>query len=298
MPTAAEVTAEALVFVQAQAEARRQIEQVAGAVLVAEVRSFGSWYSHAAIASLAARLSKVTRAAQKQTASSTDVFARGVLRLLTGRPVSLHGTVDVSKARPVQLESVYGRLSDQYRWLEATRGPDSPVAELEHPDAHPLARLSEDEILDRIVIRGLLQLDDNLSLAMRDQWAANLEDAPASVVGYRRVLHPELSDGGSCGLCVVASDRQYGRGELLPLHGRCKCSTLPIILGSDDEVRFDPGQAINGADLKRVYGAAGGATDGRKLKRTRVRVEDHGELGPRLVAAGDDFRGPADVSAN
>lgn len=43
----------------------------------------------------------------------------------------------------------------------------------------------------------------------------------ARIIGFRRIIHPEFSTGGVCGLCVAASDRIYHRETLRPIHLRC-----------------------------------------------------------------------------
>jgi hypothetical protein len=282
-------TAEVLALVQAQAAARQQIADLTTAAVAAEVRAFGGWYDTARITTLAARLAKLTRAGQKQTATSTDSFAARILTLLTGRRRRVVGPVPVADLwGGVPLESVYGRLADQYRWLEATRGPQAPAeARVSPVTGDPLPVLSEPEILSQVVTRAEVQSDTALTLAFREQWVSDLAKV-GTVTGYRRVIHPELTKGGSCGLCVAASDQIYHKKDLLPVHGRCKCTVTPIFgetLGPGD-----PGAAINSEDLAKMYEAAGGSTSGFALKETRYRVVEHGELGPQLVYAGQNFR--------
>jgi hypothetical protein len=291
MPTAEETTAQTLLLVQAQSSAREQIRQLTVAQVVAEIRLFRAWYDHDAITAFAGRLAKIARSGQKQTAISTDAYAARVLKVFLGRgrPV---GPVPVAELRAVPLESVYGRLADEFRYLEATRGPDAPAALLERRRddgvlIDPFPRLTREAILDRVVLRGEVQTGDNLTLAMTHQWQADIEDVP-QVTGFRRVLHPELSQGGSCGLCVAASTRLYSKAELLPVHARCACTVTPVI---GDE---DPGGAINARDLKALYAKAG-STAAADLKRVRVVESAHGELGPRLSFAGHNVRTEADA---
>lgn len=295
MATAQETAAETLILIQAQSQAREQIRQITTSSVVAEIRAFRGWYDRAEITRLAGRLAKIVRAGQKQTATSTDAYASRVLRLLTGRgrPV---GPVRVAELRGVPLESVYGRLADQYRYLEARRGPDAPVEALERRSddgllIDPFPRLTQAAVLDRVVLRGTVQTDDNLTLAMTHQWAADLAEAP-QVTGFRRVLHPELSRGGSCGLCVAASARVYLKEVLLPVHARCACTVTPVIGEEDGD--GDPGAVINARDLRALYAKAG-STGAAELKRVRVVESDHGELGPRLSFAGQHVRTEADA---
>lgn len=104
------------------------------------------------------------------------------------------------------------------------------------------------------------------------------------ITGWRRVIRPELSKTGSCGLCVVAATRMYHRHDLNAIHGKCKCIVLPVTKSND------PGLRLNNEDLQRIYGSfvdkngrLVSSTQSASLKRTRVRVTKHGELGPVLA---------------
>lgn len=99
----------------------------------------------------------------------------------------------------------------------------------------------------------------------------------SKVLAYRRVVHPELSRSGTCGLCLVAADRWYSVDTLLPLHQRCRCTVAPA--GSDD----DPDLRLSDKDLRDLYSEAGG-TDRKALSEIRVQTMTHGELGPILTA--------------
>lgn len=105
-------------------------------------------------------------------------------------------------------------------------------------------------------------------------------DGGPKVIGYRRVVRPELSMHGPCGLCVVAATNWYTKSSLQGIHHLCKCVTLPVTADQD------PGFRWNQEDLRRhldtIYGAAGGSTRGKDLKRVRVKITEHGELGPIL----------------
>lgn len=150
---------------------------------------------------------------------------------------------------------------------------------------------SSEEALTAAVDRADVIAGDNLLLADRK---ASLDVLALSrrAVGYRRVIHPELSKGGSCGLCIAASTRIYRVGELRPIHANCECTTVPVFAGSD------PGDALNGVDVAQIYKDAGNTTDSRKLKYTRYQVNDHGELGPVLVKKGGAFRDSGAVEAD
>lgn len=106
------------------------------------------------------------------------------------------------------------------------------------------------------------------------------------------MVHPELSEGGTCGLCIAAATRLYRKADLMPLHARCHCLPHVVLAGQEDLA-----QVINGMDLDELY-AAIGATRREELVKTRVKVVQHGELGPVLVQEGHAFRGPDQVRAD
>lgn len=124
-------------------------------------------------------------------------------------------------------------------------------------------------------------VDANLMLTQRLAEQQALKQAGATY--YRRVIHPELSKGGVCGLCVAASDRVYHVAELKPIHLRCKCGVVPVAPGSD------AGYELNRSDFRLLYGEGGKlhglstSTVGAHLKRTRYDIVEHHELGPVLT---------------
>ncbi|MDN4174725.1 hypothetical protein QWY28_17320 [Nocardioides sp. SOB77] len=146
----------------------------------------------------------------------------------------------------------------------------------------------EDLALARAVERATQIIETDLMLAGRQAQTDTMK--VLGVTRYRRVLRPELSESGPCGLCVVAADRIYRVSDLLPMHApRCKCVTMPIV--GD----LDPGIRLNREDLKAIYKAAGDSTAAEDLRRTRVQVNEHGELGPVLTVRGQKFTGPDDL---
>lgn len=131
-----------------------------------------------------------------------------------------------------------------------------------------------------------LLADGDIRLAQRQ--ASDLALAGLGITGYRRIVRPELSRTGSCGLCIAASNRIYKTGNLMPIHNRCKCAVLPIV--GD----LDPGSSLNNLTLGDLY-EAGGSTSAKDLKRARFTVSQHGEWGPILTREGDRFTGPAEL---
>ncbi|KAA8827242.1 hypothetical protein [Bifidobacterium myosotis] len=153
----------------------------------------------------------------------------------------------------------------------------------DEPHLRPTAWTGLDEYVQRSVDKWLDESRERLE---------DIIDTDSTIIGtrvtldryrsggverYRRIIHPELSRTGTCGLCVVAADRVYTIRELMPLHANCHCTVLPITSGND------PGLRLNDDDLKALYEKAGGNT-GAKLRQTRVLTLTNGEIGPVLSA--------------
>lgn len=124
------------------------------------------------------------------------------------------------------------------------------------------------------LVEGNVMLAQRIAESEVINAAANLAGSP--VVGMRRIIHPEMSRTGTCGLCIAASDRLYTVRELLPIHAGCWCTSAAVT------EEFDPADELNAVDLRRLYRDAGG-TSAAHLKRTRYKVDEHGELGPTLI---------------
>jgi hypothetical protein len=263
---AALITAQATVREKAATAAARYVQ-----ARVAAMPDDRSWWHTAAVLAMAQQAVRRVEASQIEVAGQTDSFLTRLLSLLTGRPPRAAGVVRVADLRPgVPHVEVYARLADQYRYQRSSGVPAA--------DALRLVRQ-----------RAAVVAETDVTLAFRQQVKRSLASA-RDVVGYRRIVHPELSRGGTCGLCIAASDRIYHVGDLLPIHARCACTVAPVTK------THDPGRSLNTEDLAALYERAG-STAAAALKRTRYSVHEHGELGPVLAAEGDNFRGPADVPA-
>lgn len=137
------------------------------------------------------------------------------------------------------------------------------------------ARQKTEERMERMV-------SQDIAAAARNAHQEIMRKTPKkTITGYRRVVHPELSRTGSCGLCIVASTMIYKKSDLLPIHAGCKCETVEIY--QINGKTYDPGQQINDEDLSVFYEEAGGTTRGWKLKRWKYKVVNHPEYGPTLV---------------
>lgn len=172
--------------------------------------------------------------------------------------------------------AAYARVAEQYRYQVVAKG------------------FSEAKAQDNALARLMIVAETDITLAVREQSRATNGKIPGTT-GYRRVIHPERSASGTCGLCAVAASRVYKKEHLKEIHDRCKCETLPII------GKLDPGSIINYQDLGILYDAAGSTGGGKRqkgaLKRIRVMAAEHAELGPTLIIADQPGRrGPTEVA--
>lgn len=138
-------------------------------------------------------------------------------------------------------------------------------------DASALSLLRIGQIVDE-----QLMLTQRLAETAVMTKAVSLDAKGPKVLGYRRLIHPEMSRGGTCGLCIAAADRIYHAKKLRPIHALCKCTISPVTAD------HDPADELNQADLTQLYKDAGG-TSAAALKRTRYKVDEHGELGAVLA---------------
>lgn len=275
-------------LVAAQAATRANLTAQSRAMAEQAARSFRHWYETDAIAEWAAKLAARIEALQRSQAATTDAYLTRAVSQIIGKRLRAAGRVDVTGLRAgITHAGAYARAADVYRWRQSRI--DAFTAKLiaaNLRDGVPvlddvdLAPLDLTNSVEAAVQRVIAVADLDIQLADRAQSQRTIDDLADTVeiTGRRRVIHPELSKGGTCGLCIAASDRIYRVDQLRPIHARCECTDLPIIGDRD------PGSGLNNLDLGRLYSDAGGTTDGRKLKQTRYRIDEHGELGPVLTA--------------
>jgi hypothetical protein len=185
-----------------------------------------------------------------------------VLREMLEAGVSTSPTLRLSEPLRMGVASwstAYGRVADTVR-LQLSMG--KPM----------------DEAIRIGMERADVMVRTDLALARRLQ-AREAFEGNQRVYGYRRVVHPELSRTGTCGLCIAAASRRYNRGDLMPLHQRCKCTVLPITSGNDPGAALDMDPAFEEAYAVSLSNRA------KDLKDVRVRYEWNNELGPTLSNA-------------
>jgi hypothetical protein len=196
----------------------------------------------------------------------------------------------VPKVRAGQIATA--RLTAQYlggpvlsRDLIAGVRPVDPAVEYRRPAVKVYTLLSQGVPLAESVRQSAALVGDlvatDLQLALRAQSRASLE--AGGHTRYRRVL----TGREDCDRCRLAAMNIYSTADLLPIHGHCDCTVEPV----EDAL---PSVDLSGLNLsaQRADEVAGGVSP-----ESLVAVREHGELGPVVVWASDQFTGPDDIAA-
>lgn len=271
-----------LALVDAHSAQSAAIQERVESIALPTVEEFEQWYSREAITAMTATIVAAVEAGQRQSAALTDAYIARVLSEMLEEDIPPLGSlVDPAQLRQgITHQGVYGRLADQHRYQTALRVAAPVVA------AAVLRRATT-------IIRTDLQLarthQARRALGGEGPGAGGRRfGGRGRIEGYRRVIRPELSNNGVCGICLAASDRVYSVGDLLPIHHGCVCDVLPIVNGND------PGRDLNDAELDRLYDDAG-TTARAGLIKQRYEITEHGEIGPLIVDPKHHHRGPEDL---
>ncbi len=315
-------------LVEAQAKTREQLSSMAvNAATRPLVEGSQQWWDSAAADAYIDGVLRVVRPAQVRMARATDAYLARTMSTMSGRRVNPVGAIQVAGLRraipasiaaqiAASLPGVYDFAPSQSPTSTITSSPRSPLptltpeqlAQAQSLDPRtPYGRIfdaaryqitalgyDEEKVRAKALQRAAAVARTDITLADRAQSRQTMR--ARGVQTYRRVIRPYAGSAGPvCGLCIVASDRTYFIEDLLPIHNNCRCEVVPV--GSD----ADPGRTLNRDDLDRLYAAAGstggGKLQGGALKKVRVQVSEHGELGPVLVNAAHKRRGIAEVAA-
>ena len=263
-------------LVETQESEVGRLLQGAASALRGPLSAFQGWDDHQAIRGLSELLGAILRGFESVAARSADSYMARAISITTGKRFEPVGTRRTQLGRTgADNATVLGRIANQYRYTrsEADRAliesaRSGKVLDIPDPTAAAFDRL------DRII-------GTNLQMATRHQ-ARTTMAASTDVTHYRRIIHPELAEVGTCGLCIAASDREYRKAELLPIHPECHCTVLP------GTKKFDP-QTVNEIDFGKIYTDAGG-TSAEQLRKTRYRVDEHGEIGPVIRPEDEPIR--------
>lgn len=307
-----------LALVKAQAAVRQRLTNTAVAAAVTAFQGISNWWLAGDVNQAITTARRIITPTQQQAARITSSYMAQTSGVIAGRSFRPAKTIDVSKLRKDMTPEQANELLDGIRvpaWVVLGDSHDGPAHTIDDPAAlaaageprwldaaDPYGRVadayrynvtmrgdSEEVAGQKAIVRIANVAETDVTLAVRKQYQESMSAHGA--IGWRRILHPELSQTGPCALCVVAADRTYRTEDLLPLHGHCVCETLPIYAGAD------PGITLNGDDLRALYDAAGGNTR-QALRKVTVALAEHAELGPILVDANQNNRGPVEYAAN
>lgn len=258
-------------------------------------RLFGlEWFNKTAEKAVRRQMAEVVRDAQEVIADLTGGYLDDVFDLMDIRVP--RSAIDKAVVLPKQLRKV----DPDTQW----RRPGSAARFAKMKGIDDL----EAQIVAQERAEEMARMDLQLAAQEAERQKYNLA-ADETLVGHRRVLRPEMSESGPCGLCIVAATRIYKVGELKPLHGGCCCGSMPVTIAADPALRMNKDDfevwmergedaekelqkvGVTRDRLNSWYAAAGG-TDREGLQRIRVRTASHGEIGPVLVNNKYAFRDP------
>lgn len=170
----------------------------------------------------------------------------------------------------------------------------APAAEVyRRPFVNLYTALSDGKPMTEAIQMGANRISSiastDVQLARRNA-GFGVRDRNSKIVGYARTL----TGAENCALCYVASTQRYTRGELMPIHPGCDCGEMPIY-GTQD-----PGQVIDEVRLDATHQAVEdrfGFSDpgARAIDYRDIAVREHGELGPLLTVADQNFTGPSQL---
>lgn len=251
-----------LALIDAHAAGRGRIQDRVFAALYATWVRFDGWYRDSLVSEAAAAAFDVVAAGQSGQAALTDAYLARATTLTRGAPVAPIGVAPAMRESlrvGVTGPQIQERVASEFRW-QIFRGLDPDTAR------------------DVALNRARESATQDLNLAFQRQ-VANFTQK-RRVTQWRRVTRGE----GVCGLCMAASHRVYGSGDLLPMHARCRCSVIEVgaVLGG--------GKVTSDAEYQALAGESR-SLSARDLKDVRWTVEDNSELGPVLRNANQRISG-------
>lgn len=276
MPVSATELAQLRAALDRQALAAEATRDQVASTLRSRVLSERDWYSTKAQQAMRADLVRVVGAGQTAASLQLDAYLARTGSIITGDVVQPIGVTPRAartwRTGDLTHEDVYDRIGAEYRYRRS-QGQ------------------SERDARAAVANRAIAMGHTDIGLAARGHTDEFVRGRKRYKFAYRRVVRPELTQGNTCMLCIVASDRIYYRGDLMPIHSGCVCGVMLVTPSSD------PGALLNRQELDAIYDEAGG-TGYAALRRVKVNVEEHGELGPVLTNRAHHFRGPAEVAAS
>ena len=199
------------------------------------------WWDDTTTWAIAAQSANLASSALQTARRQARSYAVRAL-MAAGAPAKTLPPVEELYPRSDTLDvDTYWRPAMVYRW-KTSQGQRDTAADRAHARLEALIR-------------------DDISTAQR-RVETDTYRMTDEVIGWRRIIHPELSMGGTCGLCVAAANNIYSVQTLMPIHDRCNCLPAAVTAASD------PGLTLNAEDLEALYARAG-STDADDLSTLR-----------------------------
>lgn len=217
-----------------------------------------------ALEQFATKAAEIVGITQQQAAGIAAAYIDTVVGFAGARPTQ---TIDTARAVATSRNGV--TLLDVYRRPVIT-------ARAQIADGKQLA-----DALRIARTRATSSADTDVKLAARS--AARDAMTSAGVTHYRRV-----PDGQACVFCLTASTKRYKSDHLMPMHPRCGCSVMPLVGKAAESPVADH-------ELLARLKASSDRPDYWNDPKAAIAVHEHGELGPVLTHAGDDFASLADI---
>lgn len=266
----------ALIAASAAAQARladATVDQIKR--LLSELLDGNGWFFQSRVDAIVDEIVELMADSLESAADLTQGYIEGILDILEIDFDDIELDIDPRTIRNgVTPEREWNRPAEQAR-ISRLLGADEFQA-----NEKALVRAEQQARMDLMLVR---------QQAEQEMWQVS-----GDIIAYRRILRPELSQFGPCGLCIVAASRVYKTSELKPLHNGCVCDVFPIVKDGSGQI-VDPGFDLNAEDLTSLY-EAGGGTNRQGLQRVRLKHLAHGELGPILADGKYKVRSKAEVT--
>lgn len=185
------------------------------------------WWNDAVAEGAAAYVTQQHIAFVKAMRQQGISYADTMLRL-----AGVNGLGDIPQYEVVRANTdpwqVAMRVADEYR-TQAVKNPEIRPATWDE-----ILKDADQSAADHVkawLMSAKIQLENN---AVTDGYvtqnrAIQSRYRSSGVERYRRVIHPELSKTGSCGLCVVAATNTFTRADLMPMHHNCFPAWVPVM---------------------------------------------------------------------
>lgn len=201
-------------------------------------------------------------------------------RLTSAYVAALAKTVDSKVVRSVPV------VKDE---ILLARGVDQSIV-YRRPAVEMYTALSNGSTLTQAVTQGVGRLTSIIATDMQLS-VTHQERRSYKGAGYTYTVRT-LTGRESCALCIIASTQRYHVSELRPIHPSCDCGSRQV------SSKYDPGQVLDTKLRDEAYDLIGNPKDATGTNLIDlISVREHGEIGPVLVWAKDNFTSAADLAA-